>query len=246
MPATCWICGGGPLTGEHLVKKSDLRAIFGPVTQSAPLYLNDRRTKNRRIGSLDSKLLKSAGRICAYCNGTRTQPYDRAWETFSRAYRASMPRLRPGAVFRAGVAFPYNTAREMLNVHLYFAKLFGCHIKAYNVPIPIGGFARAIMEGRAHPKLYLKFGIGPEIAGEGYIGTSEMNVATKGSDGSVAFATWFHSVAGLTVNVSYAVDGERRQALIGAWHPRQRSNRLTIADFRGVQPTGPDSTSKAA
>jgi hypothetical protein len=34
----CWICGNEAQTGEHLIKASDMRAIFGPsASNQAPL-----------------------------------------------------------------------------------------------------------------------------------------------------------------------------------------------------------------
>jgi hypothetical protein len=65
----CWICGDAATTGEHKTKRSDLRSVFGVPTQSNPLYLHDAAQRNRRIGSLDAKVLKSPGRICpALCS----------------------------------------------------------------------------------------------------------------------------------------------------------------------------------
>ena len=55
------------------------------------------------------------------------------------------------------------------------------------------------------------------------------------TDGTVNFATWFHGLGVLCVNVMFAELGERRQGLIDAWHPRFGS-RLKIADFPGSDP----------
>jgi hypothetical protein len=50
----------------------------------------------------------------------------------------------------------------MLNVHLFFLKLFGGMIaeSAGNIPIPIEPFSDAIMTGRWHKEVYLQFGKG--------------------------------------------------------------------------------------
>lgn len=68
----CWICGGDPSTCEHKTKRSDLRAVFGTPTQSTPLYFHGDERRNRRVGSLDARILKSTSRICAHCNNART------------------------------------------------------------------------------------------------------------------------------------------------------------------------------
>ena len=59
--------------------------------------------------------------------------------------------------------FGADRVREMLNVHLYFVKLFGCHIAGNNIPIDITGFSDAIMHGKLHPRVYLKFGVRQDI-----------------------------------------------------------------------------------
>jgi hypothetical protein len=49
----------------------------------------------------------------------------------------------------------------MLNVHLFFLKLFGGMIceAAGGLPIDIAPFARSIMESRFHREVYLQFGV---------------------------------------------------------------------------------------
>jgi len=227
----CWICGDDGTTGEHKAKRSDLRSVFGTPTQSAPLYFRSADVKNRRIGSLDSKVLKSPSRICANCNNARTQPHDRAWERMSGWIRTRNLVSLPGAIVRANRLFPYDTAREMLNVHLYFVKLFGCLIIEGAIPIDVTAFATAILKEKAHPHVYLKFGRAFTLDGKVMIGMSDLETATKTIDGSCVFATWFYSVHDLAVNVMFAADGEHREGLVGAWHPRFGTNRLVISDF---------------
>lgn len=228
----CWICGNDGDTGEHKSKRSDLRSVFGTPSQTQPLYLHDGRRKNRCIGSLDAKVLKSPSRLCANCNNSRTQPHDRAWERMSGWLRTRRPAITPGTIVRANRIFPYDTAREMLNVHLYFAKLFGCHILEGAMPIDIETLADAILREVAHPGMYLKFGCSSSLEGHVMVGMSDVHLQTRPSDGSCAFATWLYEVDNLVVNVMYAAPGERREGLINAWHPKLGTNRLAIADFR--------------
>lgn len=228
----CWICGDAGTTGEHKTKRSDLRSVFGMPTQSNPLYLHDAERRNRRIGSLDAKLLKSPGRICPYCNNTRTQPHDRAWEKLSAALRTRAPQLKAGDMVRTNRIFRYDTATEMLNVHLYFVKLFGCHVAGNDVQLDIAGFANAIMERKAHPCVYLKFGCGRTFAGQPMTGMSDMWLAYPRAGKRSSFATWFYDIEGVGINVMFADDGEQRQGLVGAWHPQQGTTRLTMADYR--------------
>ncbi len=117
----------------------------------------------------------------------------------------------------------------MLDVHLYFVKLFGCHIADFGVPIDLAPFSKALMTGKAHPNIYLKFGFGARFGGQPHIGISNIELASR-PDGTVAFAIWMQGLGGLSVLLIYAEPGEHRQALENAWHPRMGNN-LTIVDF---------------
>lgn len=211
-----------------MTKRSDLRSVFGMPTQSNPLYFHDERKHNRRIGSLNARVLKSPGRICPRCNTARTQPHDRAWEKLSMALRTRSPAIAPGSIVRTNRIFEYDTAREMLNVHLYFVKLFGCHIVGNDIPLDTASFADAIMNETAHPCVYLKFGCAPRFAGTA--GMSDIWLASPPVSGTSRFATWFYDVESVSINVTFAVAGEKREGLVGAWHPRHGTTRLTMAD----------------
>ena len=120
----------------------------------------------------------------------------------------------------------------MLNVHLYFVKLFGCHIAGNAIPLDIARFANAILHQKAHPCVYVKFGCGRTSAGEPMTGMSDMWLAPSLPGKTSTFATWFYDIGAVAINVMFAVDGERRQGLVGAWHPRQGTTLLTMADYR--------------
>ncbi len=142
--AACWICGGVGNSGEHIAKKSDLKAIFGTVSAQQPLYLNNAAVRNKRVDGLNADALKWSDILCEHCNTTRTQPHDRAWERLSTALRTHLPTLTAGEVVSANTIFNQDAAEAMLAVHLYFVKAFGCLIVKGNLPIDIEPFATAI------------------------------------------------------------------------------------------------------
>lgn len=215
-----------------MTKASDLRAEFGSVSQKEPLYIHDNNRKNQPVGSFKADALKFPKSLCSHCNNTRTQPHDLAWEKFSAAIRKHQPKISSGTVVRANRIFTYDTAREMLNMHLYFVKVLGCHIVEEQIPIEIMSFASAIKQGTAHPNIYLKFGIPVSFAGEPLRGASNALAAIDRSNGQVQFFTWICSPGNIAINVMYAVEGEKRDGLIGAWHPRLGTNKLVLHDFR--------------
>jgi hypothetical protein len=226
----CWICDKNKAdSGEHKTKRSDLLAVLGTPTQSEPFYYHDLHKANRPVGSLDAKILKSPVRICAYCNSTRTQPHDRAWETMSDRLRSR--RLAVGQFVRCNRIFGYCTKREMLNVHLFFLKLFGCMIaeakaNGHDVPIPLEPFSDAIMTGRPHAEVHLEFG-----KHDGIVGRSDLHCWMV-DPGKSVLAAWLYELDTIAMSVIYAQAGrfEQRRPV---WHPRSRSNtkRFRIADF---------------
>src|SRR4051812_28215683 len=82
---------------------------------------------------------RSGAAACTAEANTRAQPHDIAWETLSAALRNRHPAPVPGEFIRVNRIFPYDTHREMLKVHLYFVKVFGCHIAGNNIPIDLSG-----------------------------------------------------------------------------------------------------------
>jgi hypothetical protein len=72
--ALCWICNAEEgTTGEHLSKRSDIKAVLGGT---GPVYLHNRQRRNIMLQSINSKKLKSTAPMCNTCNSARTQPHD--------------------------------------------------------------------------------------------------------------------------------------------------------------------------
>ena len=227
MSMDCWICGDPATTGEHKTKQSDLRSVLGTPTQAQPYYYHDRTTKNRPVRSFKADFLKSPSRLCAKCNNERTQPYDRAWGELSDWLRTRNPPIKPGSIIRADRVFPYRATEKMRGVQLYFAKLTGCHLVDGNIKFDIASLSNSILSGKISPYIYLKFGLYKDEI----IGSSDLKAATLAADNSCAFATWFYQIGRLAVNVTYAIKTERRQGLVGAWHPASGTNRFVIAEY---------------
>lgn len=224
----CWICLTNPATTrEHRIKHSDLRALFRKPGRGLPYYYSNPKQQNIHVQSLDGKLLKSPALICEYCNSTRTQPHDRAWEHMSNWLRLRPTPLRIGGNVRGDRIFPYDTRRRMLEVHLLFLKLFGGMIQeaAGSLPIDIEPFADAIMNGRRHDEVYLQFG-----KGDGTVGILPAK-PIKTEQGKLIFL-WFYRIGPVVVNVIYAQRGERWENLDQTWHPKWGKNNFVVADLR--------------
>jgi len=141
--------------------------------------------------------------------------------------RARHPPLKVRGLLRTNRSFPYNTRKKMIDVHLFFLKLFGCMLceaeaNGKKVPIDIAPFSKAIMSGRPHPEVYLQFG-----KCDGTIGRSNLHCwATE--QGSV-LAGWLYELDTIAVSVLFAQAGRWKHPS-HAWHPHAGS--IRIADFQ--------------
>lgn len=120
----------------------------------------------------------------------------------------------------------------MRYVHLYVVKLFGCMIVEGGVTqIDIGPFASSILNDRIHPNVYVAFGSAPQgkIEDKVVAGDSDLEMDVLKENGRCAFAVWIHQLGSLQVRIMYALDGESREGLVGAWNPRFGSQRLQMA-----------------
>lgn len=225
----CWVCGNDARTGEHTIKRSDLRAIFGHVSQDRPLYRHTAKKRNVPVKGLNVGLLKSGGPLCALCNNQHTQPFDFAWARLSAALRAKAV-IRAGECIDLGKVFPGSVKRSMLHVHLYFVKLFGCLIAENALPVDIEGFSQAILNNSAHPKVHLAISpltYGRAIAAVGY---SDLRIAEL--EGHTVFATWLLTLDKFTVRVMYAEATEHRKG--PSTHGIRRQSRNAFA-YQGYE-----------
>lgn len=226
----CWICGEEAKTGEHMTKASDLRALFGKVSQKKPIYLHRDEERNLRINTIKANELKSNALLCAHCNNSRTSKHDRAWEKLSHYLRGKKD-LRTGLYLRMNKPFPMNVNKNMLNVHLYFAKLFGCLIQDGSIPIDLEPFRRAILDEKPHPNLHIAFWYQPDLE-SGYT-----DVETLNANNRVVFATWMYLVMPIAVNVIYAEPDQHRVGLRGSWHPSKFAKRVQIMGLGDITNT---------
>lgn len=227
----CWICGDPADTGEHMIKKTDLAEIFGKPKQGKPLFLHNAAKTNHIIQGLNAEALKLASRLCAKCNNERSQPYDRAWEAFSRFVRNRHPPVVPGTFIRADRIYALDSNRELRNVQLYFVKLFGCLIHENGIPIDLKPFAKAFLERKFHRDVFIRLGCMQRT--DRIVGVAGLSTAVDNHTGKVSCAQWFYELDRFAVNVIYAEDHDFWDVTDGAWHPKFGTGRLLVHDFSG-------------
>lgn len=122
----CCLCGSGQgLTGEHKIKASALRKVFG---RDAMVIGNfDGETSPLSAQGPKSSAFHFSARVCSLCNGARTQKPDREFDLFHALISSVLLEGKdPSSVFRSP---RYAVGSEAyLNVFRYFSKLLCCHV----------------------------------------------------------------------------------------------------------------------
>src|SRR3546814_40803 len=117
----CCLCGAGEaLTGEHTIKASALREIFGRDAMTIGNFDDD--SIRRLAQGPKSRAFHFSARMCGACNGSRTQAADHEFDRFHALVSSFLSEGRdPSSVF----SLPQYTSgsEAYLNVFRYFAKL---------------------------------------------------------------------------------------------------------------------------
>lgn len=223
---TCWICGEEANSGEHFIKASDLRSVFGKITTKHPLYKKVN-GKNIIVQGITSDKLKYSVKLCAKCNGCITQRYDMAWEKLSLYLRERRPRIVGNSIIRLDLIFPGTVRKSMLHVHLYFLKQFGCIIKEHDVPIDMSEFSSCINNVKAHRNVWISIWGDAGKGDSRRVAITPVTVTNVGEN--VVGASWRYVVDTIAVNVIYTVPPNGSKGLEYAWHPDFLRGKITLA-----------------
>ncbi|QXI14968.1 hypothetical protein [Pseudomonas hamedanensis] len=131
----CCLCGSGEsLTGEHKIKASALRKIFGKDRMVIGNF--DGESIVRPAQGPKSEAFHFTARMCSTCNGARTQAADREFDRFHALVSARLLKGEdPSSVFDLP---QYEIGSEAyLNVFRYFSKLLCCHVAESSGPRPL-------------------------------------------------------------------------------------------------------------
>ncbi|GAB6126024.1 hypothetical protein [Humidesulfovibrio idahonensis] len=232
----CWICGGQASSGEHFIKASDLRSVFGKVSLKRLLF---KKVKGQsvKIPGVKSDKLKYNVKLCQNCNNSLTQRYDKAWEQLSLHLRERRPNVVVNSIVNLQNVFPGNVKQSMLYVHLFFVKQFGCKINDCCAPIDTSEIAACLRNCAAHPHVWLTFcgGVGDTVVHRADNGPINLNA--MGDD--VTFATWFYRIGSISVVLAYAPHGVGNGDLKHAWHPLFVGNKIRIVEKPQTELTPP-------
>jgi hypothetical protein len=217
----CWICGAVADSAEHMVKASDVRAIFPRLTQMSPAFRHSYGRTNEAVRGANAVILKFRPSLCQYCNNSRSQPWDRAWQLLERNLREAKPPLKTGDRIPLGRIFISNRTESMLHVHQFFTKLMGCVAIEHNIPLPVASFAQHLKAGAAEPTLRIAFVHIPPGSTKIKIHIGNVNTKTDKVTGVIATAVWHYVVGSICVEVSYVRPGFAQLRFVRklGWHP---------------------------
>ena len=199
----CWICGAIANSGEHIVKKTDLKRHMNNVSQSSPIHHRRIGQKKRPIGGFNAEALKHEKSICIQCNGALTQKHDEAWDKLSEYLNVTtLPR---GANVKLDSVFPSNAQEQFKFVHLYFAKLFGCKVNESELVLSTSDIAQSIKSDSECLPLYIKVSHSDNGKSDGYCASSDLEVFRETS-GIIKYVHFFYTVGNYTIDVMYSED----------------------------------------
>lgn len=225
----CWICGEVANSGEHLIKASDLKSLFGSVTQKKPLFFHTNDSKNIPIGSIKSDRFKSNTLICADCNNNKTSRYDYAWQKLSEQLRTYPLHKRGPLNIRTVRVFGNNVYKNAVNVHLYFVKLFGCRIIEDSIPIDTASFSDSLLNHTPNPYVFIHF---KKAIGSSFKMSEVTPIhAVLDDNKNVVVATWMYAVGDLNVEIFYSKNCANSRYLKESYHPDCQYKVLRFKDF---------------
>lgn len=122
----CCLCAAtGGLTGEHKIKASAIRRIFG--TEAMMIGHFDGESEPRVAQGPKSSALHFSARLCGQCNAARTQPADREFDRFHERVSARFECSQNPETLFPSEDYPSGST-VTLNIFRYFAKLLSCQI----------------------------------------------------------------------------------------------------------------------
>lgn len=130
----CCLCGSPEsLTGEHKVKASALRKIFGKDAMVIGSF--DGTGRPRSAQGAKSRAFHFSARMCASCNGSRTQSSDYEFDRFHTSISEMLSQGKAPELVFSLPEYGVGSTRY-LDVFRYFAKLLCCQVAESCGPRP--------------------------------------------------------------------------------------------------------------
>ena len=227
----CWICGDMADSGEHIIKKSDLKLLFPNTSQqSRPIYIRKNGEFNRAktIGALKSKLFHFKAKICQQCNNHRSYDFDVTWDKLSKYLYKNWSSILENGYINLEDIFETDINNTMILVQLFFVKIFGCKWKEADIEFDISPLSKAILDREEQSNFYISFRNSENNYSADYCASSDIEILTNKKTGELIYMHQFYSVGKITVDMIYVAD-KNIIDLNGALKPSEMSNILQLS-----------------
>jgi len=224
LPKLCWICSNPADTGEHMAKATDFRLLFRGVDRPKPVYRTENGRNRKLVQGPNSDLLKFPRSLCGYCNSTRTQPYDSAWELFAN-FIASISDHSRGCEIDLPTVFGATYETGAISLHLYLVKQLGCHAVLNDIDLPISQFEAALISSVPHPNVWIDFvSISSPTVSDLIVGRPK---ALSVND-QIAMVYWEYVLGPIGVVVTYSELLSSLPLQQRGWHPATSPRCITL------------------
>ena len=231
----CWICGALAKTREHKIKASDLLLHFGSITQNNPAVRWPKNKRQEYIKSQKSPKFTFDSLLCACCNNSLTQPYDKAWETLSKYFFKNRNSHICNSRWEPKKVFPGYSKTQMLNVHLYFIKWFGCKARDVDLPIDFSRLSECLKRNIPNENFYLVFGNTPGLPiNRKYALETPIETVKFNESGLVHSAFSFYIIGQIAIKVIYTPEADFRTIVKGAWSPFDKKAKYVYFEKKDV------------
>lgn len=137
----CWWCGERATTEEHRIKASTLRRVGRDETGTV-----DARNVFKKSSDFEGELrtLRKGAQVrwkknlCASCNNAKSQPFDRAYDTFEDFLVGQFVEIAIEGCIDWAQIYGKDWELGAKNLARFFGKQLGCMLSTYNLPTPPG------------------------------------------------------------------------------------------------------------
>lgn len=150
----CWCLSQSPDSREHRFKRSDLVHLFGrgPYTGRDETVVGTNEGELIGVQGPKSARLKFRPSLCRTCNGSRSQPFDGAWATFTEYVTAHEAEIVGSKAIDMREVFGDEWPAQAENVSKYVVKHAICRLAQWEVLSPAP--ARVFLDGGPYPECF--------------------------------------------------------------------------------------------
>ncbi|MCV9385393.1 hypothetical protein [Reichenbachiella ulvae] len=157
-PKKCWLCNQeGALTGEHKFKRTDIKKALEHEGTKL-IYHQNEVPRKTPLQSDNSDNLKFEKLLCNKCNGTLSQPFDKAYEQFISYVLSNFESITRNGHIDFNEIFDEKVYENQLNVIRYYYKHFCCRLAQNSINIDTA-LIKFLRGAKRTEKLFVHFEI---------------------------------------------------------------------------------------